>query len=239
LQIYTMEQDKRGLCPYDDKRYLLADLPDGTPNPDTHAYGHRDLAAEAHVEMDIPERTGTDLIIEQRQPPQEPDAAGYHDPEPHQTTLLVVNRELRFKRKNDRVTKLLAKRARRDSNGEEIGGDEYEQVPDGDENGELDGAQLRRAERAVAARPGAVVRRAMSLSEFAPVRTSECPTRHPNDYRSLCRSQILIELVCPYGVYSPVIDSNLFIMLHRTERSESAAIRCWTSTDRLLIRRGG
>lgn len=153
-----MEQDKRGLCPYDDKRYLLADLPDGTPNPDTHAYGHRDLAAEAHVEMDIPERTGTDLIIEQRQPPQEPDAAGYHDPEPHQTTLLVVNRELRFKRKNDRVTKLLAKRARRDSNGEEIGGDEYEQVPDGDENGELDGAQLRRAERAAAARPGAVVR---------------------------------------------------------------------------------
>ena len=36
---------KRGLCPYDDKRYLLADLPDGRPNLNTHAYGHRDLAA--------------------------------------------------------------------------------------------------------------------------------------------------------------------------------------------------
>ena len=40
-----MEQEKRGLCPYDDKRYLLADLRDGCPNPNTHAYGHRDLAA--------------------------------------------------------------------------------------------------------------------------------------------------------------------------------------------------
>ena len=29
FQINTMEQEKRGLCPYDDKRYLLADLPDG------------------------------------------------------------------------------------------------------------------------------------------------------------------------------------------------------------------
>ena len=25
FQVYTMEQEKRGLCPYDDKRYLLAD----------------------------------------------------------------------------------------------------------------------------------------------------------------------------------------------------------------------
>ena len=41
--------EKRGLCPYDDKRYLLADLPDGRPNPNTHAYGHRDLAAEEHL----------------------------------------------------------------------------------------------------------------------------------------------------------------------------------------------
>ena len=40
-----MEQEKRGLCLYDDKRYLLADLPDHRPNPNTLAYGHRDLAA--------------------------------------------------------------------------------------------------------------------------------------------------------------------------------------------------
>ena len=153
-----MEQDKRGLCPYDDKRYLLADLPNGTPNPNTHAYGHHELATEVHVEMDMPERSGTELIIEQRQPPAAHDADAVPDPGPHQTTLLVVNQELRFKRKNTRVAKLLSKRNRRDSDGEEIGGDEYEQVPDGDENGELDGAQLRRAERAAAARPGAAIR---------------------------------------------------------------------------------
>ena len=47
-----MEQEKRGLCPYDDKRYLLADLADGRPNPNTHAYGHCDLAAEEHVVAD-------------------------------------------------------------------------------------------------------------------------------------------------------------------------------------------
>ena len=41
-----MEQEKRGFFPYDDKRYMLADLPDGRPNPHTYAYGHRDLAAE-------------------------------------------------------------------------------------------------------------------------------------------------------------------------------------------------
>ena len=44
------------------------------------------------------------------------------------------------------------------TNGEEIGGKEYDQVPDGDENGELDGAQFRQAERAAVARPGAATR---------------------------------------------------------------------------------
>ena len=47
-----MEQQKRGLCPYDNKRYLLDDLPDGRPNPNTHAYGRRDLAAEEHLVAD-------------------------------------------------------------------------------------------------------------------------------------------------------------------------------------------
>ena len=50
-----MEPEKRGLCPYDDKRYLLADLPDGRPNPNTHAYGHCDLAAKEHLVADQPE----------------------------------------------------------------------------------------------------------------------------------------------------------------------------------------
>ena len=55
-------EEKRKLCPYDDKRYLLADLPDGRPNPNTHAYGHRDLAAEEHLVADQPE-PGAELII--------------------------------------------------------------------------------------------------------------------------------------------------------------------------------
>ncbi len=100
--------------------------------------------------MDMPEQSGTELVLEQQQPPT--------NDEPYHTSLQVVKRELQFKRRHDRVAKTLAKRGRRDSNGEEIGGDEYDQVPDGDENGELDGAQLRQAERAAAARPGAATR---------------------------------------------------------------------------------
>ena len=51
-QVYTMEQEKSGLFPYDDKRYLFADLPDGRPNPNTHGYGHCDLAAEKNLVAD-------------------------------------------------------------------------------------------------------------------------------------------------------------------------------------------
>ena len=57
-----MEQEMRGLCLYDDKRYLLADLPDGRQNPNTHAYGYCDLAAEEHLVADQPE-PGAELII--------------------------------------------------------------------------------------------------------------------------------------------------------------------------------
>ena len=62
FQVYTKEQEKRGLCPYDEKRYLLADLPVGRPNPNTHAYGHSDLAAEEHLVADQPQ-PGAELII--------------------------------------------------------------------------------------------------------------------------------------------------------------------------------
>ena len=65
LQVYTMEQKKRGLCPYDTKPYLLADLRDGCPNPNTNVYGHRDLAAEKHLVADQPE-PGAELIIQLR-----------------------------------------------------------------------------------------------------------------------------------------------------------------------------
>ena len=57
-----MEQKKRGLCPYNDVRYLLADFPDGRPNSNTHAYNYRDLAAQEHLVADKPE-PGARLII--------------------------------------------------------------------------------------------------------------------------------------------------------------------------------
>ena len=46
---------------------MLADLPDGKPNPQTHAYGHKDLATEVEFEADMPELPGTDIIIEHRE----------------------------------------------------------------------------------------------------------------------------------------------------------------------------
>ena len=60
--MYTLEDKKRGLCPYDDKRYLLADLPDNRPNPNTHAYSNRDLELEEHLVAYQPE-PGAELII--------------------------------------------------------------------------------------------------------------------------------------------------------------------------------
>ena len=127
-QLYTLEQSKRGLCPYDDKRYLLADLPDGSPNPNTHAYGHKDLAAEEELVPEMPDGPGTELLIERR--------------------------EERFKRKHRRVVATMSARGRRDSNGDEIDDDGQGDIPDGDQEGELRGADLERAERAAAARPG-------------------------------------------------------------------------------------
>ena len=57
-----MEQEKRGLFRYDNKRYLLSDLPDARPNPNIYAYGDGDLAAEEHMVADQPE-PGAELII--------------------------------------------------------------------------------------------------------------------------------------------------------------------------------
>ena len=62
LQVYNLEQEKRGLCPYDDKRYLLADILDNRPNPNTHAYGHRDLVSEVNLIAVHPE-LGAELVI--------------------------------------------------------------------------------------------------------------------------------------------------------------------------------
>ena len=47
--------------PYDDKPYLLADLSNQRPNMHTHAYVHRELAAENHLtDQSVP---GAMLII--------------------------------------------------------------------------------------------------------------------------------------------------------------------------------
>ena len=66
FQVYTMEQDKRGHCSYEDKRYLLAELPNKRSNSHKNAYGHRELATEEHLVADLPE-PGGELIIRHRE----------------------------------------------------------------------------------------------------------------------------------------------------------------------------
>ena len=56
------EQEKCGICPYDDKRYFLADMPDNRLNSKTHANVFRDFAADKHLVADQPE-PGAELII--------------------------------------------------------------------------------------------------------------------------------------------------------------------------------
>ena len=60
--VYTMKQEKRWLCPYENKRYLLTDLLDVCQNPNTHTHGHYDLAAEEYLMADQPE-PGAELSI--------------------------------------------------------------------------------------------------------------------------------------------------------------------------------
>ena len=58
-----MKQKKLWLCPYDDKQYLYADLPNNRRNQHTHVYGQCYLAAEKHLVADQPE-PGAELIIQ-------------------------------------------------------------------------------------------------------------------------------------------------------------------------------
>ena len=57
-----MEQEKRGLCPYDEKRYLVAEWLDGRPNTYTHAYRHRDFISEKNLVVDH-SKPGAELFI--------------------------------------------------------------------------------------------------------------------------------------------------------------------------------
>ena len=65
-KVYSFEVKKRGLHTYDDKRYLLDNLEDGTPNPNTHAYEHYSIPATDTL-FDSPE-AGQGLVIRVRPP---------------------------------------------------------------------------------------------------------------------------------------------------------------------------
>ena len=55
----------RGLCPYDDKRYILANLINVKPNANTHAFDHYELSHEAPLpEIDQPS-SGDNLYVYQ------------------------------------------------------------------------------------------------------------------------------------------------------------------------------
>jgi hypothetical protein len=152
-QVYTLEQSKRGLCPYDDKRYLLADLADGVPNPNTHAYGHKDLAGEEQVVAEIPDSPGTELLVKRR--------------------------EQRFLKQHARVVARVTARGRRDSNGDLIEDNALDEIPDGDQEGELRGAELERAERAAAARPGGRGRLDNPIDLIARINNFQVPPSPP------------------------------------------------------------
>jgi hypothetical protein len=152
--VYSLDQTKRGLFPYDDKRYLLADLPDGSPNPNTHAYGHKDLAGEEHLVEHRPERPGDELVVERK--------------------------ENRFDRRHQLVLKKVAAQGRRDSNGENF--DDLvagEELPDGYEHGEIHGADLERAERAAAARQGVGGRLGQALIDIMNRQNLQMPDSPP------------------------------------------------------------
>ena len=134
-----MEQETRGLCPYEEKRYLLADLPDGRPNPNTHDYGHRDLAAEKHLVADQPE-TGAEFFIR--------------------------HLEKRFARRYDRV-----KRCHEFAGAMEM----WENLLDGDADGELHGDKPLMAERVAAARPVNAIRMGEIIERIIAIDNLERP----------------------------------------------------------------
>jgi len=114
-------------------RYLLGYVPDGSPNPNTHAYGHKSLVEEVEVIEDRPDNQGEEILVETRQ----------------QNKTQNGNQESNFIQKHQRVLKTLAKQ-QHDSDVDL----EFEEIPNGDANGLLTGPMLKRAEEAAAARPG-------------------------------------------------------------------------------------
>ena len=66
LKVYSLAVEKRGYIA-NNKRVLLANLDNGDPNPNTHAYGHYSLANDVYIQ-DAKEQheAGNDLQIESR-----------------------------------------------------------------------------------------------------------------------------------------------------------------------------
>ena len=138
--MHSIEVQKRGLHPFDDKRYLLANFENGSPNPFTHAHGHYSIPTEEPI---IDETLlSSALVVEVRQPPRE---------------TIGQCADKRYKKRNARVQKKLAE-LRIASNKTELDdeedGDEYEPISEPDARGELHGEALVQAERAAFARPG-------------------------------------------------------------------------------------
>ena len=106
----------------------------------------------------MPDQPGADLIIEQRQPPAEPEADADENPEPYQTTRLAAKQELRFKRRNARVAKVLPSGVDATRMVRRSVAMSTSRCRTVTRMVSLNGAQLRRAERAAAARPGAAIR---------------------------------------------------------------------------------
>ena len=112
-QVYSLEVAKRALHPFDDKRYLLANLEDETPNPFTHAFGHYSIPSEIFVFDDTP--PGSALVVDVRQPSLE---------------SIEKCADRRYKKRNARVQKKVAE-LRMATNylerDEKV--DEYEAIP--------------------------------------------------------------------------------------------------------------
>lgn len=134
--IYTIEVEKRGLHPYDDKRYLLANLEDGSPNPNTHAYGHYSIPA---TNIPLNANDASNGLVVRVRPPRE---------------SIEMCQHKRYIKRHKRVEKKLAA-LEMDRNEEEWKYDGDNEDINGEEMlDQLNESTLAQAERAAVARPG-------------------------------------------------------------------------------------
>jgi len=157
--VYTLEVQKRGLHPYDDKRYLLDNLEDGSPNP----YTARLLTLRHPVAATVLEKREADagLVVSARPPRESIDKC----------------KDKRYKRRTNRLQQRLAELQMAENESDwEYDGDS---MPDGDAQGELHGEALKQAERAAAARPGLAVRMGDVIERLTANATSQSRDQPP------------------------------------------------------------